>query len=135
MSQEIVFDEELIVKQGCFICHYWVQLVGETTVLLRDAQGRSGGKITRDRFLGLRKKSDALTEGLRRTAPEGAAGRTVSEWLTEEESDDLLAGQRVEIIWSGGHGPHVYRTGRDEGGNLYVESPGPTKSTKFPAQL
>lgn len=47
----------------------------------------------------------------------------MSEPLTPDEIDALPDGTEVEILWSGGNGPHRYLLVKDERGRSYALSP------------
>jgi hypothetical protein len=49
-------------------------------------------------------------------------GKMNSEPLTQEQVDALPDGATVEVIWSGGNGPHRYRIIRDKRGHVRVDN-------------
>lgn len=44
-------------------------------------------------------------------------------FLTQEQVDALEVGARVEVVWSGGNGPHEYVISEHWGGRACVDNP------------
>ena len=48
----------------------------------------------------------------------------MSNFLTQEQVDELPIGTEVSILWSGGNGPFIYKIGRENGVTLAMTDDG-----------
>lgn len=47
----------------------------------------------------------------------------MGEYLSQDEADALPVGTLVEVVWSGGNGPHVYEVCRNKYDDVYLQIP------------